>query len=249
MIKLRVRYSRHGRVRFTSHRDTARIMERTFRKLRLPLVYSEGFSPRPKISFGLALSVGHESEAEYLDLDLVTPVDLEVLPQQLTAALPDGLSVEAVVPLEPGSTSLQQVITCCRWNIEILGAPPDVVTAAVAALVAAPERFLERERKGKSTVVDVRPAILELEVMGPTDGGVQLMAILATEVLSLRPSELVRTLGTELREGRVCRTHQWTNADGARIEPIPLRGTSDLQVDKADASLSDAARLAEVRAS
>ena len=71
--KLRVRYSRKGKIRFISHRDTARVMERAFRTQRLPIAYTEGFSPRPKISFGLALTVAHESEAEYLDLDPAGP--------------------------------------------------------------------------------------------------------------------------------------------------------------------------------
>ena len=223
--KLRVRYSRKGKIRFISHRDTARVMERAFRTQRLPIAYTEGFSPRPKISFGLALTVAHESEAEYLDLDLVTPVEIEGLAERLTAALPDGLAVDAVVPVEPRSLSLQQAIACGGWRIEVIGAPIDDVTTAVTTLLTAPERFLERERKGKTTTVDVRPAVISLEVCGPTDTGVQLQAVLANGDLTLRPSELVRLLqlelpDTQLTEGRVCRTHQWTNADGERGEPI-----------------------------
>ncbi len=219
-MKLRVRFTEEGKIRFLSHRDVARIMERSFRKLRLPVAYSQGFSPRPKFSFGLALSVAHESDAEYLDVELVTPVDLEDLPNQLTQSLPDGLTVVAVEILEPGSTSLQQAIVCCRWNIEVLGAPLPDVTVAVADLLASSEHLLERTRKGKASIVDVRPAILELEVMGPTDTGVQLKALLATEGTSLRPSELVRVLTENLEEGRVRRTHQFTMVDGKRCEPI-----------------------------
>ncbi len=219
-MKLRVRFTEEGKIRFLSHRDVARIMERAFRKLRLPVAYSQGFSPRPKFSFGLALSVAHESDAEYLDVELVTPIDLKDLPNQLTLSLPDGLTVVAVETLEPGSTSLQQAIVCCRWNIEVLGAPLPDVTAAVADLLESSEHLLERTRKGKASVVDVRPAILELEVMGPTDTGVQLKALLATEGTSLRPSELVRVLAEDLEEGRVRRTHQFTMVDGKRCEPI-----------------------------
>lgn len=246
-MKLRVRYSRRGKIRFMSHRDTARVMERAFRTQRLPIAYTEGFSPRPKISFGLALTVAHESEAEYLDLDLVTPVEIEGLAERLTAALPDGLTVDAVVPVEARSVSLQQAIVCCGWHIEVIGAPIDDVTNAVAALLAAPERFLERERKGKTTIVDVRPAVISLEVCGVTDNGVQLSAVLANGDLTLRPSELVRLLELDLSEGRVCRTHQWTNADGERAEPIALSPTS-----AATAHLPsplEASRPREIRAS
>jgi radical SAM-linked protein len=185
------------------------------------VAYSEGFSPRPKLSFGLALSVAHESDAEYLDVELISAPDIESLPAALSDALPDGLDVTAVIVLEPGTVSLQQAITSCTWRIEVLGAPPDMVSAAVADALSASELWLERVRKGKTSTVDVRPTILELSVEGPTDHGTQLVAELATESMSLRPSELVAVLGIEgLTEGRVRRTHQWTIVDGVRSEPV-----------------------------
>ena len=67
-MKLRIRYQKLGKVRFTSHRDAARIWERAIRRTGFPVAYSEGFSPRPRLSFGLALSTGHESLADYLDI-------------------------------------------------------------------------------------------------------------------------------------------------------------------------------------
>src|SRR5438105_2997089 len=89
-MRLRVRFQKLGKVRFTSHRDVARMWERAFRRVRLPLAWTGGFSPRPKISFGLALPTGHESLAEYLDLDLVddASVDVAALPGAFSAALP-----------------------------------------------------------------------------------------------------------------------------------------------------------------
>lgn len=224
-VALRVRFTKKDKVRFLSHRDLARLMERTFRKLRLPVAYSGGFSPRPKFSFGLALSVGHESEAEYLDVELATSVDLEDLPARLTEALPQGLAVTAIGELTGGEKSLQEAIACCGWTIEILGAPPDDVAAATQAVLAAPAIAFERERKGKTSVADVRPALLDAELVGPTDSGTQLRVVLATDLVSLRPSELVRVLNAELPErtlveGRVCRTHQWTMVDHCRVEPL-----------------------------
>lgn len=241
---VRLRFTKRGKIRFTSHRDVARIMERALRKLRLPLSYSEGFSPRPRIAFGLALSVAHESDAEYLDIDLVTPVDLEDLPSRLCAALPDGLTVVAAGHIEPGSASLQEAISSCRWLIEVLDASMTDVTAAVSALLDAAELPLERQRKGKTTVVDVRPCVLTLEVLGPIDDGVQLAALLSTEPVSLRPSEFISALSSmmpapgptesdslmqspTLREGRVRRTHQFiTTSDGDRFEPLGAPDTS-----------------------
>jgi radical SAM-linked protein len=220
-LRYRNRFTETGKVRFVSHRDVARLFERALRKLRLPVAYSEGFSPRPKLSFGLALSVSHESEAEYLDVELTERPDVEGLPRALSAALPDGIDVVGVIELEPGTVSLQQAITSCTWRLVVLGAPPAEVTAAVAETLAAAELPLERVRKGKTAVADVRQAILDLEVIGPTTDGVELVADLATELVSLRPSELVTVLGIDgLEEGRVRRTHQWMIIDGVRREPV-----------------------------
>lgn len=223
---IRLRYTKAGRVRFVSHRDVARLFERALRKLQLPVAYTEGFSPRPKLSFGLALTVAHESEAEYLDVELKQAPDLEALPAELTEALPDGITVEAAVMNEPGTSSLQQAIVSCDWTIEVLGATEDRVQTAVADLLAAVELPMERERKGKTTVTDVRPAILDIEVAGPTKDGVELSVSLATESVTLRPSELVRALGIELVEGRVRRLHQWMIVDGVRCEPVRPPGPS-----------------------
>ncbi len=236
-LRLRVRFTKAGKIRFVSHRDVARLFERAIRIVRLPVAYSEGFSPRPKLSFGLALSVGHESDAEYLDVEVTELPDVERLAAALTDALPDGLTVESVVVLEQGSASLQQVITSCTWRIEVLGPPTDRVSAAVADALAAPELLLERVRKGKTAVADVRPAILALRVVGPlggtpTQNGTELEVELSNEGTSLRPSELIEVLGRlasgsespepdgALSEGRVRRTHQWIEVDGLRNEPV-----------------------------
>ncbi len=243
-LRLRIRFTKAGKIRFVSHRDVARLFERAMRIVRLPMAYSEGFSPRPKLSFGLALSVGHESDAEYLDVEVTEMPDVESLAAALTDALPDGLTVEAVLVLEQGAASLQQIITSCTWRIEVLGAPTDKVTAAVAEALEAPELLLERVRKGKTAVADVRPAILALRVVGPTkhglptkDGtpspdGSELEVELSNEGTSLRPSELIEVLGRlaagsdaaepdgGLIEGRVRRTHQWIEVDGIRSEPV-----------------------------
>src|SRR3954454_12756954 len=97
LMRLRLRFQKLGKVRWTSHRDVARMWERACRRVQLPLAYTEGFSPRPKMHFGLALPTGAESVAEYLDLDLAeeADVDLERLPTLLSPALPAGVDVMA----------------------------------------------------------------------------------------------------------------------------------------------------------
>jgi len=127
-MKVRIRFSKLGKIRFTSHRDVARIWERALRRAAVPVAYTEGFSPHPKLSFGLALSTGHESLGEYLDVDIAAAaaanVDIEELPARLDPGLPIGLDVQAAAEIEPGTPSLQQVVTSCTWHIEVVGLGP-----------------------------------------------------------------------------------------------------------------------------
>jgi radical SAM-linked protein len=213
---VRVRFSKLGKIRFTSHRDVARIWERALRRASVPVAYTQGFSPHPKLSFGLALSTGHESLGEYLDVDVAEPVDVESLPARLDPCLPVGLHVQAANEIEPGTPSLQQAVEACSWRIEVNGADDATLGEAVANVLAAPSLVVTRTRKGRPVTEDVRPAVESLAAGG--DGTV--MADLATQPRGLRPSELVAVMGDGLIEGRVCRLHQWLSIDGARQEPL-----------------------------
>lgn len=226
---VRIRFSKMGKVRWTSHRDVARIWERAIRRAALPVAYSEGFSPRPKVSFGLALPTGHESLAEYLDVQLaIDPqasaghVDLHTLPARLTAALPVGFDVVATVVIDRSEESLQQAVTSCTWQIEVPGLPIGEAEERCATALASPSLVVTRQRKGAEVTDDLRPAVRALTVVGATASGVELVAELATHPRGVRPSELLTALRPGLEEGRVCRTHQWIERDGARREPIEV---------------------------
>lgn len=228
-MRIRLRYRKLGKVRFTSHRDIARCWERALRRAELPVASTEGFSPRPKVHFGLALSTGHESLGEYLDVDLTEPegstVDLGALPERLSPLLPPGIDVEAVAVIDRSEDSLQEAVTSCSWVIEVPGTSPEALAAAADAILAATELPVVRERKGKKVSDDLRPGILELSVIGvtPSDApeqGAVLEARLATQPRSVRPAELLAAFDPPLTEGRVRRTHQWITSDGATREPL-----------------------------
>jgi radical SAM-linked protein len=227
-MRLRVRFEKTGKIRWTSHRDLARIWERVIRRAGLPIAYSQGFSPHPKLHFGLALSTGHESVAEFLDLDLdpdaplPTLEDLAALPARLTPLLPVGVEVTAVAEIPSSTMSLQQAVTSCDWSIELRGVAPDAVQTAADRLLAAEELVITRQRKGKDVTDDVRPYLLALAVVGPTDNGTQIEAHLATQPRGLRVSELLTILDLGATEGLVRRLTQWTLIDGARTEPLAV---------------------------
>jgi radical SAM-linked protein len=220
---LRVRYAKLGKVRFTSHRDTARIWERALRRARIAVATSGGFTPRPRMSFGLALPTAAESIAEYLDVEVVEGEredgEAGELPRRLDAALPHGFHAMLASVLESGAGSLQEVVTSVTWELS----PPagTDIPAAAGRLMAAEALPLARERKGERRIDDVRPLIVSLSTSA---GGATMIAELATVGRSLRPAELA-TLAfpdTDPVGVRVMRTHQWIEHDGNRREVLAL---------------------------
>ena len=252
--RLRARYSKTGKVRFTSHRDVVRMWERALRRSGLQVAWSEGYSPRPLLSFGPALPTGAESLAEYLDVTLAPePLEplgangtrragehaqealLEGLAPRLSALLPVGVDVQAVAPLPMGSESLQQEVSSCSWKLEVFGLASEELRSRVERLLAAPTALIERERKGRITSDDLRPAVLALTAVLCAEDGVTgeptahpgnawLEAELATRPRGVRPRELVEVLGPGTRLSRACRLHQWIERDGARTEPLVICG-------------------------
>jgi radical SAM-linked protein len=232
--RIRLRFSKLGKVRFTSHRDTARIWERALRRVDAPVAYTEGFSPRPRLSFGLALPTGHESLGEYLDVDLdltADRLDLDQLIARLDPALPVGFTAQGAAVVEPGTPSLQEAVTSCTWHMEVIGADPGVVAAAVEQLLQRDQLVVTRERKGRDVTEDLRPALLELALRGPTPSGTELVAELATQPRALRPGDLLGVLAEDVAgagpagvalasAARVCRAHQWMVVGGVRREPL-----------------------------
>jgi len=245
-----MRFVKLGKIRFTSHRDVARMWERALRRSRLPVAWSEGFSPRPLLSFGLALPTGDESLAEYLDvrLDVAGPettglaepaqgldpdarAALAELPGRLSPLLPDGIDVVAAGAVGIGVGSLQQEVTSCTWELEVLGLDPAVLGTRVESFLRAPSILIRRERKGREHEDDIRANVTELSVTGPVrrehmaQGPVcGLRVEMTTQPRGVRPAELVQGLGSDVVLARACRTQQWIERDGSRLEPLPWGG-------------------------
>jgi radical SAM-linked protein len=238
LVRWRCRYSKLGKLRFTGHRDVARLWERALRAAQIPVALSAGFTPRPRLSFGLALPTGAESHAEYLDVIVDqqrlapgTELDEAWLVERVAAVLPPGLTFDAALALPYVSTSLQDVVVATSWELS-LRCEPGVIDAhtvadAVERVMAAEELPLERERKGTIAIDDVRPSI-EMLTLQHDAQPLELSAVLLTHGRALRPSELVRALvpGCDPAEvlTRVLRTQQWIDDDGARREVQPAAG-------------------------
>ncbi|HEX8632165.1 MAG TPA: TIGR03936 family radical SAM-associated protein [Catenuloplanes sp.] len=162
--RVRIRYAKRGPLRFTSHRDFARAFERAVRRADVPIAYSQGFSPHPKISYASAAPTGVASEAEYLEIGLRAPVDPDWLRSALDASLSPGLDVlEAVVTA--GSGGLADRIDASLWRIELPQVSPQELTRAVAAFEAAPEVLVGRLTKQGQRTFDARAAVTRMTVV------------------------------------------------------------------------------------
>ena len=228
-MRVRIRYGVEGKVRFLSHRDVARVMERAIRRAAVPVAYTEGFSPRPKVQYGLALSTGYESDGEYIDIYLDPERqgvrDPREMALALTVCLPAGLEVLAAAEVPRQATSLQDSVESTQWRVLLDvtgGGAMGGLAQQVDELLASESYEIDIIRKGKPVSEDLRPLVHALRVTAPSGGGPAVLeAELGTKPRSIRPSELLGALGVS--EPRlVRRTHQWTRRDGDRREPLAL---------------------------
>lgn len=163
--RIRIKYAKRGPLRFTSHRDFARAFERALRRARVPIAFSQGFTPHPKISYASAAPTGVASEAEYLEIGLQAPMDPLEVRVTLDAALSPGLDVLDAVVAGPGS--LADRIDASHWRIELPGVERDVLRHAIRAFSAAPEVLVERLTKQGRRAFDARGAVHRIEVLEP----------------------------------------------------------------------------------
>lgn len=163
--RIRIRYAKRGPMRFTSHRDFARALERAVRRGGVPIAYSQGFTPHPKISYASAAPTGVASEAEYLEVGLAARVDPDRLKQALDASLSPGLDILDAVEAT-GGDSLADRIDASHWRVELPGVEPDELRRAVAAFEAATEVPVERLTKQGRRTFDVRQAVARIAADG-----------------------------------------------------------------------------------
>ena len=181
-----MRYAKRGRLRFTSHRDFSRAFERAIFRARVPMAYSSGFNPHPRISYAGAAPTGAASEAEYVEIMLREVVDPAATMALLDEALPEGLDLVDVVVSEGGS--LADRLQASSWRIDI-DAPAEQIASSVAGFLAADEVMVERMTKRGLRTFDARAAVVSLEAL---DGGVAL--VLRHQELAVRADDVIKGL-------------------------------------------------------
>ncbi|HEY8663065.1 MAG TPA: TIGR03936 family radical SAM-associated protein [Propionibacteriaceae bacterium] len=218
--RLRVRYAKRGRARFTSHRDFSRAFERALVRAQVPMAYSSGFNPHLRISYANASPTGAATEAEYLEIALAAMCDPQAVRDALDEALPPGLDVLTVVEATP--QSLTELLQASRWEIDLIDGEPSVIVHAVEDFLARDTVEVTRMTKSGLRTFDARAAVVEL---APLEGTrVALVSLHGTPLV--RPDDVVRGLrlvAPELATDQpplLTRVEQGPFVDGRITDPL-----------------------------
>jgi radical SAM-linked protein len=195
--RLIVRYAKRGKLRFASHRDVARAIERGVRKAGLPIALSAGFTPHPKISYAGAAPTGTASEAEYLELSLTEPRDASDVREWLDAALPDGIDVIDVID---GSVPLADLhLEASEWQVILPGITPEQAQRAVGDFLALSSAEVERLTSKGVRRVDARAAVITMETSRSaastqSDGNAILKMVVQHVIPAVRPDDILAAM-------------------------------------------------------
>jgi radical SAM-linked protein len=193
-FRYRLTFGKTAAMRFTGHLDLQRALERTLRRARLPLGYTQGFSPHPRINLGAALPLGCTSEADLADVWLEMELPPGDVLCSLQEACPPGLRVSSVERIVAGAPALQAIILSSDYVIRLPPAefPQDLRKRLQALLEAS---TLPRQRRGRS--YDLRPLIERLEATGRGDEVELGVRLAAREGATGRPEEVLLALAID----------------------------------------------------
>ena len=196
-MRIRITFTKQGALRYTGHLDLHRVWERAARRAELPLAYSQGFHPQPKMNMAAALPLGFSSRCEVMDMKLEHDIPLDSLPTRLNKTLPSGLQVTAVETVDERAPALQTQVESAEYEVTLTEpVDPSELRQRVDSVIGA--KALPRERRGKT--YDLRPLIQELSVLGDNE---VFMRLSARESATGRPEEVLDVLGIAFETTRV----------------------------------------------
>ncbi len=191
--KLRIRYAKRGRLRFSSTRDFSRALERALRRAGVPMAFSAGFHPHPLISYANAAPTGTASEAEYFEIRVTERVDPDSVREALDDALPSGLDVLEVVEGGPGT--LADRLEASEWRLELRGVDPSALEDAVTAYLVCDVAEATRTFKTGPRTFDTRAAVVAMAVTEVDEEGCAILRVVVRHTTpSVRPDDILTAL-------------------------------------------------------
>jgi radical SAM-linked protein len=207
MPRLRVKFSRGDEVRFISHLDLIRAWQRALRRAGIPLAYSEGFNPHPKMSLAAPLAVGITSEAELMDIHCQHDISPHNFMAALGAQLPPGLSITRVIVVSPLLPSLQSLVQAAEYQVTVKTIRGETeVKEAIAQLLGRTELPWQHERDTGIRQYDLRTLVDDIWFIGLEAGRLTLgMRLFCDNRGSGRPEQVARALGCDEYPDRILR--------------------------------------------
>ncbi len=191
--RLRIRYAKRGRLRFSSSRDFQRALERALRRTALPMAFSAGFHPHPKISYANAAPTGTASEAEYVEISVTDRLDPERVRAALDEALPPGLDVLEVVEAAPGA--LADRLQASDWQVQLTGVPLERLEGAVGQLLSAERVEVTRMMATGPRTFDVRGALVAMVASPGQEAGCAILRMVVRHTTpAVRPDDVLAGL-------------------------------------------------------
>ena len=206
-MRIRITFAKQGALRYTGHLDLHKLWERAARRAELPLAYSQGFHPQPKMNLASALPLGFSSRCEVLDMRLEHDITLDGLSDRLNDTLPSGIHVFDVEQVEERAPALQTQVVAAEYEVRMIESNPSSAASAgfgedlkqsIESLMGS--ESIVRTRRGKE--YDLRPLIEELDVL---DDKI-VMKLSAREGATGRPEEVLDVLGIAFDQTRIERT-------------------------------------------
>lgn len=180
-------FERKGALSYIGHLDLKAVFERALRRAELPLLYTQGFNPRPMLVFALPLGVGLDTEGDYFDVSMEVPVEPEEYIRRINEELPDGLRVLSAVSIDEPKNSLMSVVTCASYRIEAPG-----ITDAVLKVFGQESVETMKKSKGREIKVDIRPLLIK-PLTSSTPDAAEYMCYAGSQQ-NLRPDVLLKAL-------------------------------------------------------
>jgi radical SAM-linked protein len=204
LIRIRFTHTKSGALRYTGNLDMQKVWERAFRRAKLPLAYSQGFHPQPRINQACPLPLGFTSQAELLDVWLKDDMPLDEIRSSVEAAIPGGIAIDDIAEVDLRTPALQTQVDTSEYVVTLhQEIDPTELQTRVNALLSASS--LPRERRGKT--YDLRPLIVSMQVIPQPGAVLQLLLCLTVrEGATGRPEEVMLALGLDPFAAAVERT-------------------------------------------
>ena len=231
MPRIRMEFSKGEQVRFLSHLDMMKVLDRAVRRAGIPISFSEGFNPHPKMSFASALPVGVTSEREYIDINLGKDMHADEAAAGLAGVLPEGITISGAKVVPDKSPSLMAVVNRAEYRVTVTreGAlDNEALSSGITGLLDCPEIMIMKRTKKGQQLKNIRPGIKEFtgQVIGDR---VQFSILTVTgSAGNVRPEEVVEALARHLGEGidielpQIIRLGLYIEQDGRLFTPMDI---------------------------